>query len=166
MLVRALDAGVPARWRLIRRHRRTGELAFYRAFSPAPAPLADLVGVAGTRWKIEESFQSGKELPALDEHQVRTWTSWHRWTVLAMLAHAFLSVMTTTQRPPDPGSGLTALTRNEIRRLLAAALTSMRSAAHLLHWSNWRRRRQARAGTSHYRRQAATPHDHEVRLPY
>jgi len=48
--------------------------------------VQDLVGVAGQRWKIEESFQTGKELAGLDEHQVRTWTFWHRWTVLAMLA--------------------------------------------------------------------------------
>jgi hypothetical protein len=35
-------------------------------------PPAELVRVAGTRWKVEESFQSGKELTGLDEHQVRT----------------------------------------------------------------------------------------------
>jgi hypothetical protein len=44
-------------WLLIRRHRRTGELAFYRAHAPTPVPLAELVRVAGTRWKIEEAFQ-------------------------------------------------------------------------------------------------------------
>jgi hypothetical protein len=141
-------------WLLIRRHRRTSELAFYRAHAPTPVPLATLVQVAGTRWKIEESFQSGKELTGLDEHQVRRWTSWHRWTVLAMLAHAFLSVMTATQATTEPGSSLIRLTRNEIRRILAAAFTPLRSAAHVLHWSYWRRRHQARARTSHYRRQA------------
>jgi SRSO17 transposase len=140
-------------WLLIRRNRRTGELAFYRASSPRPAPLAELVRVAGTRWKIEESFQSGKELAALDEHQVRRWTSWQRWTVLAMLAHAFLSVMAATEPPPRPGSGLIALTRNEIRRLFTAATTTIRAAAHHLHWSTWRRTHQARARTSHYQRQ-------------
>jgi len=46
------------------------------------------VGVAGRRWTVEEAFQSGKELGALDEHQVRAWTSWRRGTLLAMLAHA------------------------------------------------------------------------------
>ena len=142
-------------WLLIRRNRRTGELAFYRAHAPTPVPLAELVRVAGTRWKIEESFQSGKELTALDQHQVRTWTSWHRWTVLAMLAHAFLSVMTATEPPPAPGAGLIALTRNEIRRLFTAATTTIRTAAHHLHWSTWRRRHQARARTSHYQRQQA-----------
>ncbi|QUQ63911.1 hypothetical protein JJ691_16280 [Kutzneria sp. CA-103260] len=59
--------------------------------------LAALVAVAGTRWRVEESFQSSKDLAGLDEHQVRCWRSWHRWTVLAMLARAFLSVMTASQ---------------------------------------------------------------------
>jgi SRSO17 transposase len=60
-------------------------------------PVATLVKVAGRRWTIEESFAAGKELAALDEHQVRTWTSWQRWTALAILAHAFLSVMAATE---------------------------------------------------------------------
>jgi SRSO17 transposase len=143
-------------WLLVRRNRRTGELAYYRAFSPTPVRLTALVKVAGTRWQIEESFQSGKELTALDEHQVRRWTSWHRWTVLAMLAHAFLSVMTTTT-PPDPDNGLIPLTRNEIRRLLTAANATISHATHTLRWSTWRRRHQHRARTSHYQRQTVTP---------
>jgi hypothetical protein len=73
-----------------------------------------------------------------------------------MLAHAFLSVMTATQPPRDPGSGLIPLTRNEIRRLFTAVITPIRQPAHILHWSVWRRRHQARARASHYRRQAAT----------
>ena len=152
-------------WLLIRRNRSTGELAFYRAYAPAEVPLAALVKVAGTRWRIEESFQSGKELAGLDEHQVRRWRSWHRWTVLAMLAHAFLSVMTATQ-PTIPTSDngahdadhdeLIPFTRNEIRRLFTAATTPITTVTHTLKWSRWRRRHQARARASHYRRQAAT----------
>ena len=108
-------------WLLIRRNIRTGELAFYRAYAPTRVPLATLVGVAGRRWTVEEAFQSGNELAGLDEHQVRTWTSWHRWTLLAMLAHAFITVMAATQPDPPPQeSGLIALTRNEIRRLFSA----------------------------------------------
>ena len=63
-------------WLLIRRHRHTGELAFYRCYSPEPVPLRQLVRVAGRRWIIEEAFQAGKGLAGLDEHQVRCWTSW------------------------------------------------------------------------------------------
>ena len=32
--------------------------------------------------------QAGKGLTGLDEHQVRRWDSWHRWTTLAMLSAA------------------------------------------------------------------------------
>jgi SRSO17 transposase len=87
------------RWLLVRRHLRTGELAFYRCFMPRPVPLAILVRVAGRRWTIEERFQTGKGLVGLDQHQVRRWRSWYRWTTLAMLAHAFLVVAALTNRP-------------------------------------------------------------------
>jgi SRSO17 transposase len=49
-------------WLLIRRRISDGELAFYRAHAPRPVPLAQLVKVAGSRWKIEEAFAAGKEL--------------------------------------------------------------------------------------------------------
>ncbi len=93
-------------WLLVRRHRRSGELAFYRCHAPTPVPLRELVRVAGRRWTIEESFQAGKGLTGLDEHQVRRWTSWQRWTPLAMLAHALLAVLAATEPstpPPRPG---------------------------------------------------------------
>lgn len=168
-LIDTTDSAVPAtpapgpgpgpgsHWLLIRRNLRTRELAFYRAYSPRPVPVQDLIRVAGQRWKIEESFQTGKELAGLDEHQVRTWTSWHRWSVLAMLAHAFLSVMAATQPTPDPTpeNELIPLTRNEIRRLFATLLGApIRDISRRLRWSRWRRRHQARARRSHYQRQA------------
>jgi hypothetical protein len=43
---------------LIRRHRSTGELAYYRCYTPTPVPLTTLVRVAGSRWRVEEFFQS------------------------------------------------------------------------------------------------------------
>jgi SRSO17 transposase len=151
------DVGV--NWLLIRRRISDGEYAFYRAHAPRPVPVADLVRVAGVRWKIEESFAGGKELAALDEHQVRTWRSWRRWTVLAMLAHAFLSVMTAAAAPTTPtdtaaSPPMIPLTRNEIRRLFTAAVAVLRTLEHRLHWSHWRRHHQAVARASHHRRRA------------
>jgi SRSO17 transposase len=73
-------------WLLVRRHPRTRELAFYRCYSPELVPLRELVRVAGRRWTVEENFQAGKGLAGLDEHQVRRWTSWRRWTLLAFSA--------------------------------------------------------------------------------
>jgi SRSO17 transposase len=83
----AIGPGQPGhRHLLIRRSRRTGELAFYRCYSPRRLALPALVKIAGIRWTTEENFQAGKGLAGLDEHQVRRWDSWYRWTTLAMLA--------------------------------------------------------------------------------
>ena len=139
---------------LIRRTPATGELAYLRCYSPHPVPLSTLVRVAGQRWRIEESFQSAKGLVGLDQHQVRRWTSWHRWTTLAMLAHAFLAVATAIERDHTPAPpGLIALTVNEFRRLFDALhLAGKHTIDTLLAWSHWRRRHQARARDCHYRR--------------
>jgi hypothetical protein len=130
-------------------------------------PLSTLVAVAGRRWTIEESFQAGKGLTGLDEHQVRRWTSWHRWTILAMLAHAFLAVTAATQlAETNPSPELIALTANEIRHLFTNLLDhALRDIEHLLHWSRWRRRHQARARECHHRRQTAQLADHDSRRP-
>jgi SRSO17 transposase len=146
-------------WLLIRRNRTTGELAFYRCWTPRPVLLATLVRVAGRRWTIEERFQTGKGLVGLDQHQVRRWRSWYRWTTLAILAHAFLVVAAlASQARRPPSAGLISLTCNEVQHLFAALVTRPAGdLGHRLRWSLWRRRHQARARTCHYRRQAARP---------
>jgi SRSO17 transposase len=139
---------------LIRRNDATGELAYLRCWSPRPVPLSVLVRIAGQRWRIEESFQAAKGLTGLDQHQVRRWTSWHRWTTLAMLAHAFLAVATATERDHAPApDGLIELTVNEFRRLFDALLLGAKHTIDtMLAWSRWRRRHQARARECHYQR--------------
>jgi SRSO17 transposase len=151
----AIEPGRPGcHWLLLRRSRHTGELAYYRCWSPRHVPLAAYVRVAGRRWTTAENFQAGKGLAGLDEHQVRTWTAWHRWVTLAMLALAFLTIAAVTQPTTQP-AGLIPLTRNEIARL-AATLTSPSAqlTARQLQWSGWRRRHQHRARTCHYNRQS------------
>jgi SRSO17 transposase len=139
---------------LIRRNDATGELAYLRCYAPRPATLHTLVIVAGQRWRIEESFQAAKGLAGIDQHQVRRWTSWHRWTTLAMLAHAFLAVACAAERDTTPApAGLIALTVNEFRRLFDALLLATKhTITSLLAWSRWRRQHQHRARLSHYRR--------------
>lgn len=102
-------------------------------------PLTTLVRVAGSRWRVEEFFQSGKGLAALDEHQVRRYASWSRWVT----------------RSPTP-DGLIQLTCNEIQRLfITLVVRPAPDIAHRLSWSDWRRRHQARSRTSHYQRRSA-----------
>ena len=58
---------------LVRRHRYTGTCSFYRCWTPGPAPLARLIAVAGTRWRIEEDHQLSKQVAGLDSGQVIRW---------------------------------------------------------------------------------------------
>jgi SRSO17 transposase len=150
------DAPEGHRWLLVRRNRRTGELAFYRCYAPERVPLTALVRVAGRRWTVEESFQTSKGQTGLDEHQVRTWTSWYRWTTLVLLAHLFLAITTVTARASPAPAGLISLTLNEIRHLYnALVVTPAADVRHVLRCSHWRRRHQYRARQSHYQRQSA-----------
>lgn len=84
-------------WRkglLIRRKiAKPDEPTFYLTLAPEAAGLSDLVRVAGTRWTIEACFEATKGEVGLDHYEVRSWTGWHRHITLAMLAHAYLTVV-------------------------------------------------------------------------
>ncbi|MET8283591.1 IS701 family transposase, partial [Micromonospora sp. NPDC005174] len=140
-------------WLLIRRNRTTGELAFYRCWSPEVVPLHHLVAVAGRRWSIEESFQATKTGLGLDQHQHRRWRAWHRWTTLVIAAHAFLAAAAAASTTsPD---GLIPITVNELRRLFHALIIEpTRRVSDVIAWSIFRRQHQAEAKISHYARQA------------
>jgi hypothetical protein len=56
-------------------------------------------------------------------------------------------------------TSLIPLTLTEIRHLFAKLITNtVRPISHWMHWSTWRRRHQARARTSHYRRRGHIDH--------
>ena len=93
----------PRHWVLIRRSLADpDDLAFYFCHAPQgrPVPLPVLIKVAGKRWPAEECLQQGKGQAGLDQHQVRTWHSFHRHTVLSMCAQALLAV--AAARPALP----------------------------------------------------------------
>ena len=147
----------PRHWLLIRcKISDPADLAFFYCHAPALVSLSILIKVAGKPWPTEENFQAAKGLTGLDEHQVRTWASWHRWTTLAMIACAFLTITAAAEHARHPAPpGQISLTRNEIASLLTALiLQPARDACHHLRWSTWRRRHQHRARNCHYQRQA------------
>jgi SRSO17 transposase len=82
------------RWLLVRRSvENPQERAYYRVFAPAETRLEEMVAVAGKRWAVEECFAAAKGECGLDEYEVRSWTGWHRHVTLALLAHAYLTVV-------------------------------------------------------------------------
>jgi SRSO17 transposase len=142
---------------LARRHRYTGQLSFYRCWTPGPVPLSKLIAIASARWRIEEDHQLSKQVAGLDAGQVIRWKSWHRWTALCLLAYIYLAVAVAVQRDHDGGSdldtGLIPITVPELLRLLRDVVIPppRRDRAHRLRWSEWRRRHQHRARQAHQR---------------
>ena len=139
---------------LVRRHRYTRKLSYYRCYSPHPVPLARLVAVATLRWKIEEDHQLAKQACGLDKGQTTRWTSWHRWTCLALLAYTYLAVTTATEHHPgDPDDPeLIPITVPELLRLIRGTVVPppVRDPEHRNAWSLWRRRHQQRARECHH----------------
>jgi SRSO17 transposase len=83
-----------ARWLLIRRNLSDpSKRAYYRAAGPVSTTRADLVRVAGSRWKIEEGLEEAKGEVGLDQYEVRGFRAWYRFVTLALLAHALLVVV-------------------------------------------------------------------------
>jgi hypothetical protein len=66
-----------------------------------------------------------------------------------------LSIAAATEHAHPPPAGHIPLTRNEIAALFSTLIIDpVTDTRHRLHWSTWRRRRQHRAKTCHYQRQA------------
>ncbi|REH17446.1 SRSO17 transposase [Kutzneria buriramensis] len=68
------------------------DIAYYVCFGPAGTTADELVRVAGSRWAIEESFQTAKNETGLDHYQVRGYQAWYRHVTLSMAAAAFLVI--------------------------------------------------------------------------
>lgn len=81
-------------WILIRRSlSEPSKRAYSRVWGPPRTTLADLVRIAGQRWRIEAGLEEAKGEVGLDPYEVRTWTGWYRHITLALLAHAVLVVL-------------------------------------------------------------------------
>jgi SRSO17 transposase len=95
------------RWLLLRRSLSDpSDVAAYIVFAAAQTSLTAHVQVAGTRWTVEESIQTGKGEVGMDHYEVRSWTGWYRHITLSMWAQAFLAVIreeTGAQTAPKKG---------------------------------------------------------------
>jgi SRSO17 transposase len=95
-----LSTGSPRHSLLVRRHLKSGELAFHYCFTPeGHRPVkARLIRAARLRWPVEECFESGKDYLGLDQCQARLYTAIRRHLVLAWPP-------SRSAPSPPPGSG-------------------------------------------------------------
>jgi SRSO17 transposase len=167
-----IAAASPRHHLLVRRHLKTGELAFHYCYVPEGQLTAKtrLIRAAGLRWPVEEDFGFGKDCFGLDQCQARLYTAITRHVVLVLAAQAICAVTAASLRdrtdtqapppvrpdqPPPPDPGMIPLTIPEIALLLADRLLRLRPPGHATHWLNWRRRHQARSRWFHKRARLA-----------
>ncbi|MGX1114867.1 hypothetical protein RKD37_000230 [Streptomyces ambofaciens] len=162
------------RWVMARRSLSDpGELAYYLAYAPVGAEIAELARIAGSRWAIEECFQTAKNECGLDQYEVRRYPGWYRHITLAMLAHTVLTALAAQARgeaakeaaETDQPSSRSPWQRSGglLDTLLPHPRGDHDPVAHALKWSAWRRRRQAVAHHCHYRKRSS---GHEPLLEY
>jgi SRSO17 transposase len=95
-------------WLVVRRHReRPDERAYFFARGPAATRPAELIRVAGSRWRVEECLELAKGECGLDEYEVRSWTGWHRHVTLSLFALAVVAVIRSRVPAPRAKKGAT-----------------------------------------------------------
>ena len=100
-------------WMLTRRSvANPEELSYYVCYGPSETALEELVRVAGRRWTIEECFEEAKGQVGLDQYEVRKWDGWYRHITLAMLAHAYLTVIRHQSKEQGEKGATTASMKN------------------------------------------------------
>lgn len=85
--------GLWTRGLLIRRTIADGDMAYFTTWCPKGTSLETLVRVEGTRWRIEEGFETTKNELGLDHNETRSWHGWHRHVSLVMLAYAMMAAV-------------------------------------------------------------------------
>lgn len=104
--------GTLARWLLFRRSLADpSDVAHYLVHAPANTSLEAMVKAAGSRWPVEECFESGKDEVGLADYEVRSYTGWYRHMTLCLVAHAYLASARSLanaeeQSPPPKALGL------------------------------------------------------------
>lgn len=92
------------RWLLVRRDADDPrDDRYWLAYGPAATTEEELVRICDTRWHVEECFAQAKGEVGMDQYEVRTWTAWHRFITLCLLAHAFLVVVRRAARCEQAG---------------------------------------------------------------
>jgi hypothetical protein len=107
------------------------------AARPSPA-----YGESRTREPSHSHLERPRPTSQSDHYQARHYHAWYRHITLSMAAHTCLAAAAASKKGTQP---------------LWTASAPANVPGQVLSWSHWRRRRQARARRSHYRRRGHPP---------
>jgi len=135
--------------------------AYYFVCAPPGTTLSEMVKAIGARWRIEEDFETAKDL-GLDHYEVRSFIGWYRHITLVLVATVYLTGICAmlpglppTFPPSESGKipRVPSLSRPEVHHLLAHLIwPSSSSVRRVLAWSWWRRCHQSSASSFHTKR--------------
>ena len=92
-LARAAGEELPARWLLAEWPDRKAEpTKYWLANLPEPTPIVELVGLARSRWRVEQDYRECKGALGLDHFEGRSFPGWHHHVTLVSVAHGFLTL--------------------------------------------------------------------------
>ena len=123
---------------------------------PGPCPAREAHPRSGHTLENRGNHQLTKQVTGLDSGQITTWTSWHRWIAISLLAYAFLTVAAACQRAADASAGILELIPVTIPELLRQLRGTVipdprRGKPRRDAWALWRRHHQHGAQQAHQR---------------
>ena len=102
-LARQHGGELPVGWLLVEWPQGKPEPSkYWLASLPAATPLVELVGLARSRWRVEQDYRELKGALGLDHFEGRSWPGWHHHVTLVSVAHGFLTL--ERLRHPKPAA--------------------------------------------------------------
>jgi SRSO17 transposase len=92
-LARQEGGGLPVRWLLAEWPKgKATPVKYWLSNLPAATPIVELVGLARSRWRVEQDYRECKGALGLDHFEGRGWVGWHHHVTLVSVAHGFLTL--------------------------------------------------------------------------
>jgi SRSO17 transposase len=100
---RADGGELPTRWLLVEWPLgKATPTKYWLANLPETTPLVELVGLARSRWRVEQDYRELKGALGLDHYEGRSFGGWHHHVTLVSVAHGFLTL--ERLRRPKPAA--------------------------------------------------------------
>jgi SRSO17 transposase len=106
---------------------KDGELKVYMCWGFDTAPLEMLVGLAHSRWVVEQGWKQMKGELGFDEFEGRKWRGWHHHAIMVAIAFSYLMLLRINES--SPGQKLPSLP--QVRRELLRIYTRRVFERHL-----------------------------------